>query len=55
MPGQPFRAGVIARWVLNERFQVDLPPFPGFAWRTENDKQANQRDQSCHYKYAGLN
>jgi hypothetical protein len=22
----------------NERFQVILPPFPGFAWRTENDK-----------------
>jgi hypothetical protein len=21
----------------NERFQVILPPFPGFAWRTEND------------------
>ena len=30
-----FRAGVNTRWVLPKGFRLFLPPFPGFAWRTQ--------------------
>ena len=35
MAGQPFRAGLTARWVPAKGFRSFHSPLPGFAWRTE--------------------
>ena len=32
--GQPYRAGLVTRWVPTKGFRSSHPPFPGFAWRT---------------------
>ncbi len=32
--GQPFRAGLVTRWVPTKGFRSSHPPLPGFAWRT---------------------
>ena len=34
MAGQPFRAGLVTRWVPTKGFRSSHSPFPGFAWRT---------------------
>src|SRR6266436_3015745 len=34
MAGQPFRAGLITRWVPAKGFRSSHPPFPSFTWRT---------------------
>ena len=35
MAGQPFRAGLITRWVPAKGFRSSHPPFPSFTWRTQ--------------------
>ena len=35
MAGQPFRAGLITRWVQTKGFRSSHPPFPSFTWRTQ--------------------
>jgi transposase len=34
MAGQPFRAGLVTRWVPTKAFRSSHPPCPGFTWRT---------------------
>ena len=43
MAGQPFRAGLITRWVPTKGFRSSPPPFPGFAWRTVKDSKSGAR------------
>ena len=56
-PGQPFRAGLVTRWVPAKGFRSSRPPFPSFAWRTHFRVSKSRRhgiSSKCKAKYGGL-
>jgi hypothetical protein len=44
-----FPGGLVARWVPTKVSGAILPPSPGFAWRTGNDRNIRPSGPACHY------